>query len=187
MISHKHLFGTMEDVSSHTSWLAEILYHRLVHFRHGNGAEVFRIYKASTSTYGDATTQGATLAMNIRRHNGSWMSSYEVGVILRRRNIHVRTGSLCNPAGMANALDLSADDIRGAYDAGFRCNQQDEVRGNGKIFGVVRITLGAMSTLQDINALLRCFEELLVQKESDGRKIHGFQHRVLIRLTEKLR
>lgn len=104
--------------------------------------------------------------MNIRRSDGSWIGPYAVGAMLRRHGIHVRSGSLCNPAGMALALDLTPFDVRMAYDEGFRCNQQDDVRQGEVLFGMVRVTLGAMSTLEDVEKLASCVERELVDRNS---------------------
>jgi molybdenum cofactor sulfurtransferase len=166
--THRQLFGSMEDISRHTSWLAGWLYKRLSELRHANGTPVCHVYKATGSRYGSTRTQGATVALNVRNSNGSWMGPYAVGSMLRQHNIHVRTGSLCNPAGMASALDLSPADIRLAYDEGFRCNQQDDIRTGGVLFGMVRVTLGAMSVLSDVEALAKVIEEQLVDRNCSG-------------------
>jgi molybdenum cofactor sulfurtransferase len=162
--NHRQLFGTMADISQHTTWLARKLYERLNTLQHANGIPVCHIYKATASTYGDARSQGATVALNIRQSDGSWMGPYAVGAMLRQCGIQVRAGSLCNPAGMAAALDLSPYDIKMAYDEGFRCNQQDDIRMNGVLFGMVRVTLGAMSTLKDVETFAAFVEEQLLDR-----------------------
>ena len=128
------------------------------------GVPVCEIYKASNSIYGDAQTQGATVAFNIRSADGLFKSNFEVGRTLRSNNIHIRTGSLCNPGGMAIALDLSTADIKNAFDAGFRCNQTNDIRA-GKAFGMARVTLGAMSTLRDVRTLLKAIEKDFVERD----------------------
>lgn len=160
--NHRRLFGEMEEISKHTTWLAKILYDRLSTLRHGNGEPLCHTYTAVSSRYGNAAIQGATIAFNMRKNDGSWMGAYCVGAKLRARNIHVRTGSVCNPAGMACALNLSPEDIRMAFDSGFRCNQHDDVREGDVPFGVVRVTLGAMSTLEDVDTLTDFLEGCLV-------------------------
>ncbi|KAH3973375.1 hypothetical protein HBI26_055690 [Parastagonospora nodorum] len=174
--NHRRLYGSMEDVSQHTGWLGKILYERLGALNHSNGIPVCHFYKATASTYADPKTQGATIAMNIRRSDGSWIGPYAVGAMLRRYGIHVRSGSLCNPAGMALALNLSPFDVRMAYAEGFRCNQQDDVRQGEVLFGMVRVTLGAMSTLEDVEKLTSCVERELVDQDcvrKDSSVING--------------
>jgi molybdenum cofactor sulfurtransferase len=161
---HRQLFVSMTDVSRHTAWLAKTLCDRLTKLRHSTGVPVCHIYKAEASTYGDCSSQGATIALNVTKSDGSWMGPYAVGAMLRASNIHIRTGSVCNPAGMACILGLAPTDIRRAFDEGFRCNQQEDIREGGVLFGVVRVTLGAMSTLEDVDRFARFVEEHLVDQ-----------------------
>lgn len=161
---HGKLFGSMNDISQHTAWLAKTLYERLSSLQHADGSHVCQIYKASGSTYGDAKTQGATIALNLRNSEGSWISPYTIGSLLRRHDIHIRAGNLCNPAGMASALKLSPEDLKDAYKEGFRCNNHDDVRGYGRPFGMLRISLGAMSTLQDVESLVTFFDAHIVDR-----------------------
>lgn len=160
--THTTLFGGLAEVSKHTGWLAERLHHRLAGLKHANGTPVCHIYKAPASKYGDPSSQGATLTFNIRKSDGSWKSGFDVGAMLRENKIHVRTGSLCNPAGMASALGLSAKDLRAAFDSGFRCNQPGIDIRNDVPYGMIRTTLGAMSTLSDVEALADFLEKHLV-------------------------
>lgn len=161
--THTNLFDGLAQISKHTEWLAKTLYNRLESIKHANGMPVCHVYKAPTSTYGDSTTQGATVTFNVRKSDGSWKSGFEIGALLRANEIHVRTGSLCNPAGMASALGLSGQDLRAAFDSGFRCNQPgNDIRGDVP-FGMIRATLGAMSTLRDVEYLAGFVEKHLTE------------------------
>lgn len=161
--THHELFGGLQSVSDHTGWLAKVLYERLTRLRHGNGSPVCHMYKAPESNYGDSTTQGATIAFNIRDSSGAWISGAHVGATLRAHGILVRTGGLCNPAGMACALGINAAEIQKAFESGFRCNQAQDVR-DGVLFGMVRITFGAMSTLRDVEVIANFIEDRLVER-----------------------
>ncbi|KAH7381524.1 pyridoxal phosphate-dependent transferase [Pyrenochaeta sp. MPI-SDFR-AT-0127] len=163
--THRKLFGQLGEVSKHTAWLAKELYERLANLRHSNGAPVCQIYKAAKSTYGDTTTQGATVAFNIRRSDGTWLGCWHVGADLRKCNIHVRTGNLCNPAGMACALGVDAEWLRSAFDEEFRCNTEIDVL-RGVPIGMVRVTFGAMNTLEDVNTLVSFIDRNLVEHKA---------------------
>jgi molybdenum cofactor sulfurtransferase len=165
IVNHQKLFGEMRDVSKHTTWLSKSLYDRLSVLKHTNGVPVCHLYKAQTSNFGDPTTQGATIAFNIRQSDGSWISPYAVGAMLREHNIHIRTGGLCNPGGMASALELSPANLRAAFDEGFRCNHQGDVRRDGVLFGMVRVTFGAMSTMNDVAVFSDFVERRLVDRD----------------------
>ncbi|KAL6704360.1 hypothetical protein ACN47E_008316 [Coniothyrium glycines] len=164
MNSHKQIFGTMIDISKHTAWLSTCLYKGLRTLRHGNGVPVCHIFQTPGSDYGDPDTQGATIALNMRKSDGSWWSVHKVGNMLRDGNILVRAGSLCNPAGMACALDISATSLRRAYNDGFRCNSAEDIQNDGTVFGMIRLTLGPMSTMRDVNVLLAFIEKNIVER-----------------------
>lgn len=168
--THYGLFGDLKEVSRHTSWLAQILHKRLSNFQHANSVPVCQIYKAPTSTYGDPDTQGATVAFNVRRSDSSWLGCWHVGGLLRDKGIHVRTGNLCNPAGMACALGVDATWLRNAFTEDFRCNTEIDVL-HGVPIGMVRVTLGAMSTLKDIHALVKVISDNLVERHRNMRTL----------------
>lgn len=171
--THTNLFDGLEQVSKHTGWLAKILHDKLTGLKHANGMPVCHVYKAPMSTYGDSRSQGATVTFNVRKSNGSWRSGFEVGALLRANEIHVRTGSLCNPAGMASALGLSTNDLRAAFDSGFRCNQPSgDVRGDVP-YGMIRATLGAMSTLMDVEILVEFVEKHLAEHPHWAPRVSG--------------
>lgn len=171
--THMNLFDGLAQVSKHTGWLAKTLYDQLAGLKHANGMPVCHIYKSPTSTYGDAKSQGATVAFNIRKSDGSWNSGFEIGAMLRANEIHVRTGSLCNPAGMALALGLSAKELRAAFESGFRCNQPgNDIRGDVP-YGMIRATLGGMSTLGDVEALVGFVEKHLIEGPHQTPRISG--------------
>jgi molybdenum cofactor sulfurtransferase len=173
MDSDRKLFGGMEDISRHTAWLVALLFERLNALKHPNGTPVCHFYKAPTWTFGDPKTQGATVALNVRDENGAWMSPYEVGSLLRKHSIYVRTGGLCNPAGMAAALGLSSADVRTAFDKGFHCNQRNDIRENGEPIGMVRMTIGAMSTSGDIECFADCVEQRLIERRQEPQNDFG--------------
>jgi molybdenum cofactor sulfurtransferase len=163
--THQKLFISMSEISKHTSWLSKTLYDRISSLTHANGVSICHIYKAPGSEYGDSNTQGATIALNFRKCDGSWMGPYAVGAKLRSQNIHTRSGSLCNPAGMACALGLSPAVMRSAFDEGFRCNQEYDILSDNVLFGMVRVTFGAMNTMEDVEQLVRCIQDRLVDRD----------------------
>ncbi|PVH90513.1 hypothetical protein DM02DRAFT_547655, partial [Periconia macrospinosa] len=151
---HQKLYDGFGEVSQHTSWLAKQLFEQLASLRHENGRPVCIIYKDQASDYGNAETQGAVLALNIVDSSGVYHGSSRVGDLALKNGIHLRSGGLCNPGGMAQALGLHADDIRSAFDAGYRCGQDPDTM--QRPFGVVRVSLGACSTLHYVKRFV-CF------------------------------
>jgi len=163
--THRKLFGGLEQVSKHTSWLAKVLHDRLRSLRHFNGMSVCHLYSSPDSSYGDSKTQGATIAFNVCKSDGMYIGPWHVGALLRANHIHVRTGTVCNPAGISCALGLEAKWLRKAFDEGYRCNTETDILA-GVPVGVVRVTLGAMSTLDDVETLISCLSKNVVDRNS---------------------
>lgn len=150
---HEQLYGGLGQVSRHVSWLAKQMYEQLASLRHENGAPVCTFYKDPASDYNDPKTQGGVVAFNIMDLYGTCYGSQLVGTHAIKNAIHLRSGSLCNPAGMAQALGFEGDDLRCAFQAGYRCGEDQGPM--GRPFGMVRVSLGACSTLKDIETFVK--------------------------------
>ena len=151
---HKELYGDMGRVSQHTALLAKRLYDGMDALKHWNGSPLCTVYNDPGSRYGDAKTQGPTVAFNLKDARGQWISRSDIESLATSSHIHLRTGGLCNPGGVAKHCALSDDEIRRNYtDFGVRCGNKIDVV-DGKPTGVVRVSLGAMSTNADVNAFL---------------------------------
>ena len=165
MTVHERLYGRdpMKTISSHTAKLGKQMYEALAGLKHGNGSPAVRIYKDDIAVYGDPTLQGATIAFNMLRADGNLIGYEEVEEAADRRGIYVRSGSLCNPGGVAKYLKWTPNDMRAAFATGHRCsNPTQSVLGRST--GVVRLSLGAMSTSGDIKTFIRFAEETYIEK-----------------------
>ncbi|KAL8994681.1 MAG: hypothetical protein Q9169_005411 [Polycauliona sp. 2 TL-2023] len=150
---HSRLYGCMSNISKHAGHLAAALYNRMASLVHSNGAPVCTIYKHSDSDYNHPRTQGPTIAFNLRTCRGAWVGKSEFERLATVNNIQLRTGGVCNPGGIASYLDLSPKEMRENYAEGLRCgNGIDEL--NGKPTGIIRVSLGAMSTRGDVDACI---------------------------------
>ncbi|KAK9364700.1 pyridoxal phosphate-dependent transferase [Lipomyces kononenkoae] len=161
---HEELYGSMDNISRHTCSLALDLYNRLISLRHGNGQPVCEIYKDPNSQYGNSKTQGPTIALNIRNAQGGWIGKSEVETLAIARNIHLRTGGVCNPGGIATFCHLDYWEMRRNFCEGVRCGNDIDVLG-GKPTGIVRISLGAMSSQEDVNKFVKFVDEVFVEKQ----------------------
>lgn len=162
---HKELFGTLDRISRHTACLVAQLYESLESIRHGNDEPVCHIYKDPASIYGDRATQGPVVAFNIRDSKGAWVSNAEVEKIAYIKNINIRTGGLCNPGGAAFSLDLAPWEMKQNFSAGQRCGSENDIMG-GKPTGMIRASLGAMSTVKDVKAFVNFISEFFVDSEA---------------------
>ena len=164
MTIYGKLFSSMKHVSTHTSSLAATLYNNLCALSHANGRKVCKTYKDASSSYADSSTQGPIIAFNLQDGAGNCISNAEVEKLANIRNIQFRSGSLCNPGGVAEVLDLQPWEMRRNFASGHRCGNENDVLG-GKSTGVLRLSLGAMSNLQDIDRFISFLEEFFVQRE----------------------
>ena len=162
---HAELYGSMANISRHTCALAYDLYDQLRRLRHANGRVVCEIYKDPNSQYGNAKTQGPTVAFNIRNAQGGWIKKSDVESLAILRNIHLRTGGVCNPGGIASFCQLSYPEMRKNYSEGMRCGDTLDVLG-GKPTGIIRVSLGAMSTQGDVQKFIDFVQELFVENKS---------------------
>ena len=163
---HQRLYGPepMKFISRHSVKLAKNLYSSLASLRHANGLPVAIIYKDPTAVYGNAVLQGATIAFNLRRADGSTIGYEEVEKLADEHNIYVRSGSLCNPGGVATYLSWNPSEMRAAYANGHRCSHPVQTMA-GKATGVVRVSLGGMSTARDVQTFLDFVKRYYVNED----------------------
>ncbi|KAF3913534.1 hypothetical protein ABW20_dc0102589 [Dactylellina cionopaga] len=133
---YQGLYVSPKNVSVHTAALAKSAYERLSALRYANGAAVCEIHKDPLASYDDSTTQGPTVAFNIRRPDGSWVGKSKVEHAAIRNNIHLRSGGVCNPGGISAALQLSSNEMIKNYEAGMRCGDDNDIMA-GKPTGVL--------------------------------------------------
>lgn len=165
---HQKLYGSMDLVSQHSCALAKSLHDQLSNLRHANGMPVCTIYKHVTSEYGDRKTQGPTIAFNLQDSSGAWVAKSHFEHLAIANNIQIRTGGVCNPGGIAWALDVSPQEMRDNYNEGLRCGNGIDIL-HGKPTGIIRVSLGAMSSMQDVKALMK-FMQIFVERETPVRQ-----------------
>ncbi|KAI1193005.1 molybdenum cofactor sulfurase [Nemania serpens] len=156
--AHHKLYGSMADVASHTSFLASRLYKGLEGIRHSSGESVCVMYSNSPDAANTGLGSGPVVTFNLRSRLGAWVSLAEFEKLAVLKSFHVRTGGLCNPGGVAAALNLEPWEMKQNLSAGFRCGSENDVM-NGKPTGVIRVSLGAMSTLSDVDKFIAFIKE----------------------------
>ena len=150
---HRQLFGSMLDVAAHTSFLSRRLYRGLKSLRHGTGESVCVLYSPDPEATAKSPSSGPVIAFNIRNSLGSWVSLAEVEKLATLKRFHIRTGGVCNPGGIATALGLEPWEMRQNFSSGFRCGTDNDILA-GKPTGVIRASLGAMSTISDVDSFV---------------------------------
>ncbi|KAF3906476.1 hypothetical protein ABW20_dc0106251 [Dactylellina cionopaga] len=158
---HKRLYSGFRTISRHTQALGALLFESLKSRKHQNGMRVVDIY--TNQHPGHPSSQGATFAMNFRKSDGSFVGFNDVLKLASVRNIHLRTGGLCNPGGVMKWADISESEMRKNFVAGKRCGDEWDLM-NGKPTGAIRISFGAMSTLDDVATFLSFVDEFYVER-----------------------
>ncbi|PKY00297.1 PLP-dependent transferase [Aspergillus campestris IBT 28561] len=163
METHARLYGSMERVALHVRFLATQLAGRLSALRHWNGQPVCCLYGGAD--YGDSTRQGPIIALNLKNSQGAWIGKSEVERLAAVKNIQIRSGTLCNPGGTARSLGWSGSDMRRHFSAGLRCGDDHDIM-DGRPTGILRVSLGAMSSLGDGDAFVDFVDEFYVEKDA---------------------
>lgn len=88
---HKRLYGSMANVSRHTTSLVQVMYDSMTALRHPNGQPVCHIY-GDDEAFGDPTRQGATVAFNVFRQDGTYVPYSTVESMANEKRIYVRSG-----------------------------------------------------------------------------------------------
>ncbi|OAQ99401.1 hypothetical protein LLEC1_03123 [Akanthomyces lecanii] len=158
LTTHKSLFGSMEQVSRHTAYLSRRLHAGLEQLQHGNGRPVCTLYTPCPASQ----PTGPIVSFNIRSRLGAWVPLGEFEKLAIVNNIHVRTGGICSPGGIAAALDLQPWEMKKNFSAGHRCGLDNDVM-NGKPVGVIRASVGAMSIKADVDGFLDFIQEFFIE------------------------
>lgn len=157
MAVHRRLFGSMNQISSHTSYLTYRLLEALKSLRHANGEPVCSVYTTSSSE-SSPLGPGPAVSFNLLNSSAAWASLAEFEKLATLKKMHIRTGGLCCPGGIASALNLHPWEMRRNFSAGFRCGDENDVI-SGKPTGVIRVSLGAMSTRTDVDRFVDFIKE----------------------------
>lgn len=162
--THERLFGSFSRISLHTSSLASLLAGLLSNLTHPlTGRKAVEIY--TEETHSDPKAQGPVITINLSTATGECIGYLAVEAAAAARNIHIRSGGHCNPGGVQQYCGLSPAEMKANFDAGKVCGDDQDVI-NGKPTGAVRVSLGAMSTLDDVLRFVAFIKEEYVDKHS---------------------
>ncbi|KAL2258543.1 hypothetical protein VTK26DRAFT_8116 [Humicola hyalothermophila] len=177
---HAELYGSMENVSARTGALVRRLYRGMVGLRYPNGQPLCRVYDgadedgergggggggAGPAAFGDPKRQGATLAFNVFRPDGRYVAYATVERLANERGVYVRSGGICCPGGLFAALQYEPWQLKRARSAGHHCGPNGLGLINELPTGVVRASLGAMSTVQDVDNFVAFLRETFIEQE----------------------
>ncbi|CAG8606798.1 15196_t:CDS:10, partial [Racocetra persica] len=167
VISLEHAFNSMERIytdfhfiKNHVSALSAYLYRQMNSLRHWNGSPVCVIH--ANNDFSDSSIQGPVFNFNAKRADGSWIGYLEVEKLASVNGIHIRTGGFCNPGCLSRWVNVKSDQVITNFKTGKVCGDDHDIY-NGKPTGSIRISIGAMSTIDDILIWLDFFNTYFVE------------------------
>ncbi|KAI3661440.1 hypothetical protein MP638_003913 [Amoeboaphelidium occidentale] len=157
--SFERIYGSFDNISIHTECLREYLFTELDSLSHYNGTKVVQIYQNDSEVF----SHGPVIAFNLKDSKGYFIPYTEVELLASGCNIYLRAGGVCNSGAMQASLDLSSDFIQSAYTKKNRvCGDRNAIF-EGKALGVVRVSLGSMTTFEDVQALIVFLNKIFVE------------------------
>ncbi|KAF1318396.1 Molybdenum cofactor sulfurase, partial [Globisporangium splendens] len=137
----------MANIEQHTAALTNLLFTKLTAMKHWNNRPVCKIY----GNHHRKSLQGSIVTCNFLRPDGSYVGYSEVSKLAAIHNIQLRTGCFCNPGACQSYLQLRDADVLAGIEAGHVCGDDMDLV-NGLPTGAVRISIGYMTTFEDIVA-----------------------------------
>ena len=150
-------------VSCLTSWLLD----SLAGLKHQNGAPMTRIYGPR-----DGRARGGTVAFNFLDSRGAVVDERAVARDAAAERISLRTGCFCNPGAGEGAFGLTAQYVRGPWWRGFQRREMQTLDDYLDLIGLpsggaVRVSLGLVSNLDDVERFLDFAQRTYRDQEPD--------------------
>ena len=151
----------MPCVKCLTGWMLE----SLLELRHSNGIPLISVYGPT-----DMTMRGGTLTLNFYDPDGKMIDHRRIELLAADARICLRTGCFCNPGADEIAHGLSKEELEQGFQNEERMTYDQFLdvieRIGGKSAGAVRISLGMVSNLDDVGAVIDFARNLLDKKAS---------------------
>uniref|UniRef100_A0A1L8DZE8 Putative molybdenum cofactor sulfurase n=1 Tax=Nyssomyia neivai TaxID=330878 RepID=A0A1L8DZE8_9DIPT len=153
---YKNGMKTMERISKHTFNLVKYLRNRLAALKHYSGKNVVILY--ADTDYSSNKLQGGIVNFNVLHSDGSFVGFAEFSYMATIFNITIRTGCFCNPGACQRHLELSNKLVKEQFQAGHICGDTNDLI-NGIPTGSIRASVGYMTGLANVNALINMIEK----------------------------
>ena len=154
-----------------TGWLLG----RLARLKHGNGAPLVRLYGPA-----DGEARGGTVAFNFLDPNGALVDERAVARDASAAGISLRIGCFCNPGAWEQAFGLTGQVDLGTRWRAFPPPNVPTVDDYLQLIGLptggaVRVSLGLVSGIRDVERFLDFAERTYRDQQPDG---HGLPPRL---------
>lgn len=148
------------NISKHSWVVTRELFIRMNRLRHSNGRPAMKIY--GNHRMNDPNKQGAILTVNFLNSTGGYIGYNEVMKAAAKENVNIRVGCFCNPGGCTRANSLSDDQVEEYYNKKTSCHDSIDII-DGVPLGAVRISMGAYTTMEDVEKFTAFVEKYFVQ------------------------
>ena len=143
----------MEAIQTRVSCLTGRLLTELLALRHSNGRPLVRLYGPAANTM-----RGGTVTMNFYDPDGGLLDYRRIDELAGLEGISLRTGCFCNPGAGETAEGLTEDDMLAGMAAGIDITLPrflQIVQYRGKSAGAIRVSLGLISNLADVERFVQ--------------------------------
>lgn len=148
------------NISKHSWAVTRELFLRLNSLRHSNGRPAMKIY--GNHLKNDPNKQGAIVTVNFLNSTGGYVGYNEVMKAAAKENVNIRVGCFCNPGGCTRANHLSDEQVEEYYNKKTSCHDSIDII-DGIPLGAVRISLGAYTTMEDVERFTEFVEKYFVE------------------------
>jgi molybdenum cofactor sulfurtransferase len=149
----------IQNISDHVWVVTRELYVRLNQMRHSNGRPAVKIY--GNHHLNDPKKQGSIVTVNFLNTTGGYVGYNEVMTAAAKEKINIRVGCFCNPGACTRATNLDDDQVEQYYNAKTSCHDSIDLI-DGIPLGAVRISLGAYTTIGDVEAFARFVQKYFI-------------------------
>lgn len=151
-------------IHDHVGSITSVLLTGLQQLHHRNGGPLIHLYGPTVND-----GRGGTIAMNLFDPEGILIHPREVEREAARRNISLRTGCHCNPGAGETALHITEEQMADLFRSRERLHYKRFLHAADAMKeGAVRVSLGIVSNLADLNAFLRFIEQFRDYRSGDS-------------------
>jgi selenocysteine lyase/cysteine desulfurase len=164
----------LDLIHDRVTYLTGWMLRRLLAARHGNGAPLVRVHGPA-----DTVSRGGTVAFSVLDPDGRLADARIVARVAAAAGISIRTGCFCNPGAAEAAFGLSRSDIVEAARLGV-VSEDAYQEATGIPGGAVRASVGLVSTIGDVEALVTLISSEFADRPARDRSSVRPEHASLV-------
>eukprot|EP00049_Salpingoeca_infusionum_P008967 m.148774 g.148774 ORF g.148774 m.148774 type:complete len:1156 (-) comp14191_c0_seq1:1422-4889(-) len=161
----EHRIGGVLNVQLWTRQLfKDCLLNYLLPLKHyNNTALIVPVTTLTAEELCNDTLQSSSLAFNVRRADGSWVSPSEVATLAALNNIHIRSGCMCNAGACHDLCGVDTKAFLRIVKRGYVCGGTEDMTADGVPIGAVRVSFGFYNNIEDVKRLALFLRDSFVQ------------------------